>query len=201
VNALVFLISTTPFFGGYEQAPPGAPPAQPPAKVAPAPVPATTGACGTCCDEGCGCGHGLLSKIKACFHRNDCCDSCDSGCGHTCQKSCGSCDSGCGHSWFRGSHCGSCCESSCDSCRPHFFDKIKALFHHNDCCCESSSCCGTGGSPTAKPEPIQAPSKDLKPMPSDPKKTGPGKTQLDISPKGEISLDSDVRNPLDLRRN
>jgi hypothetical protein len=38
-------------------------------------------------------------------------------------------------------------------------------------------------------------------MPSDPKKTAPGKVELENAPKGTIPFDADFRNPLDLKRN
>jgi hypothetical protein len=82
VNA-AFLLVTTAWLAGADQAPPKPAPA-------PAPAPAVVGAPGSYgyadgCNSGCnndcgGCGHSCFGKLKGLFHRGgDCCNDCN-GC-------------------------------------------------------------------------------------------------------------------------
>ena len=101
--------------------------------------------CDICCDSGHG-GGGFFSKMRGRFGRHgqsDCCNTCDTGCGHghsrnwtwSSSSCCDTCDTGCGHGSGGG-----------------FFSKLKGRFgrHHGQSdCCGYGDCgsCGCGNTP------------------------------------------------------
>lgn len=147
--------------------------------------------CGSSCGSGCSTGGcavsscdsccsrpGLLDRLRECFRKNDCCDSCN-----TCAPACtSSCHSDCG-------------------CREGLLSRLKSRFHRNDCCdscnscnsCSSGSCCGSTAAPAAAPatggkaaEQIPAPKEQPKPLP-------PGdQTQLDAPPVAAPAAETKV---------
>jgi hypothetical protein len=128
VNA-AFLLVTTAWFAGADaaQTKPAEKPAPP---VATSPAVATS--CGTDCGGDCGCEsgfQGFLSRLRAHFHRNDCCDSCGAApaCKPAPASACGSCDTG------------GCCESFGHRLR----EKLHGLFHRDSC--DTCDSCGSGG--------------------------------------------------------
>ena len=102
-----------------------------------------TSSCNSCCDTGCSAG--LLERLRARFHQNDCCNTCNDCC----------------------NTCNDCCE------KPGLLDRLRARFH-NDCCdscCDScgSSCCGSTAAPAAAPA-KEMPKGETPPAPA-PEKT------------------------------
>jgi hypothetical protein len=99
-----------------------------------------------CCDAGCG--GGLRDRLRACFHRDRCEDSCSGSCGATTTT------------------CNDCCED-----RPGFCARLKEKMHgwfhrRDDCCpdttCATADCYGPTMAPAPghahpKAEPIPAP--------------------------------------------
>src|SRR5262245_10356415 len=71
---------------------------------------------GKYCEMDCGCDNPTLrQRIRDCFRKNDCCDTCPA------PKAPPSC---------------------CDSCdKPGLWDRIKARFRKSDCCDSAPSCC------------------------------------------------------------
>jgi hypothetical protein len=167
-----------------------------PVHVAPAPIQGGCGSCGSCgCSDSCD-KPGLLDRIRARFHRDDC------GCGcapapapcHTCAPAptCGCEKPGLfdrfrhGHDGCGGS-CGSSCDNSCD--RPCLFDRIRARFHRDDCGC-APTCGGCNGGCGAAPMPV-VPVKPGEPL--NKPKDGPMKL-----PEGDKPKDKETSTPKNL---
>jgi len=140
------------------------------------------GSCNTGCSTGCAvtthsscsscdscCGRvGLLDRLRECFRKNDCCDTCNT-CTTSCHDDCG--------------------------CREGLLQRLFGRFHRNDCCdscnsCASGSCCGSTAdapaAPAGKAEQIPAPKEQPKPLP-------PGdQTQLDAPPVAAPAAETKV---------
>lgn len=115
-----------------------------PAAAASAPAACCSDACDPCAKK-----PGLLDKIKARLHKNDCCEA-----PKCCEKP---------------APAPKCCapapapkcEASCDPCaRPNLLDKIKSKLHSRkkDCCapaCDSG--CGAAPAPTTPPKDVPKP--------------------------------------------
>ena len=167
-----FLLVTTAWLAGADPIP-AAPVAAPAMVAAPGAGcsscgASTCGSCGTGADR-----EGLLSKLRARFHR-DSCDSCAPACAPApvcapkCApapvcNTCNSCDEGPGFfaklkAKFAREDCGckGSCGSSCDSCGgegPGLFDRLKARFQRGSSCdgCGAPACGGCSGCGAAAP--------------------------------------------------
>jgi hypothetical protein len=99
-----------------------------------------------------------LDRVRARFHRNDCCDPCAAPVVHhrapvhSCEPACDPCRPRFQVNFHRRNDC---CE---DACRPSLLDRLRARFHRNDCC--DTGCnggCGAVGTPTSAPATPAAP--------------------------------------------
>ncbi|MBX7105353.1 MAG: hypothetical protein K1X57_14815 [Gemmataceae bacterium] len=134
-----YLLLTSAWMAGADAAPV--------APAAAAPVVSTGACCGGGCATSCDpcanhCGPSLLDRVRARFHRNDCCDSgCNAPVVHhkcctpapapTCCTPVKTCAPAC-----------NTCQPACDPCRPKFqMPKFNFNFHRNNDCCNT---CNTG---------------------------------------------------------
>lgn len=174
VNA-AFLLVTTAWFAGADPAPAAtaAPAATSAGAVSSTPLTGavssgalgTSGCCGGAysgggygggcgCQNECCCRQSCLQRLKARFHNNCCCETCNT-CGGNLGGNVGCCGSNyggnvggcggnvgcCGGNYGGNVGCGNaCCEQTC--CRQGLCARLKARMHRNNCCCET--CCDSG---------------------------------------------------------
>jgi hypothetical protein len=182
VNA-AFVLVTAAWLAGQNAPPEATKPAAPttgsaaaPAKIAPAyPGPAAAGyhgcGCSSCCDDCCD-KPSWRDRMRGWFHRDSCCDECDSCGGH-------------GHAWGGHHDCG--CASSCNDCceKPSLRDRMRGWFHRDSCCDECSGCSSCGAAP-AVAAPGHAAPEQLKTAPS-PLPKGTTEPKKGSTERGEIT--------------
>jgi hypothetical protein len=158
VNA-AYLMLTTAWLAGADPVP-----------VTPAPAaPVVAAPIGGGCGGGCGCAtdaccekEGLFARLKAKFHKNECCEPAPTCCAPKpvcCAPKPVCCPAPkpvCCAPAPTCCHAAPTCGCGCEEPRVKLWDKIKAKFHKNDCCESSCSSCGCGGAAVPTAAPIEA---------------------------------------------